>query len=116
MEFTVSRAGTTLVTLHGGADATACDDAGDELADTLASLEADGPVLDWSVDDTDIYEHPTAPFDPYTITVTFTITISVEAEDEATAADIGASVIDDTLATADVETVSYSSPPTASAA
>jgi len=54
MEFAISRSGTTLVTLHGGSDTTACDDATTELADTLESLAAAGTITDWEIDAADV--------------------------------------------------------------
>ncbi|MFD1563747.1 hypothetical protein ACFR99_09325 [Haloarchaeobius amylolyticus] len=116
MEFAVSRTGTTLVTLHGGSDTTACDDATSTLADTLETLAAEGTITDWNVTDADVYEHPTAPFDPYTITLEFTVTVTVEADDTDEATAIGASVIDDALAAAGVESVAYTTSPAATAA
>ncbi|ELZ25160.1 hypothetical protein [Natrinema limicola] len=115
MEFAVSRTGTTLVTLHGGSDTTACDDAMSTLADTLETLAAEGTITDWDVTDADVYEHPTAPFDPYTIALEFSVTVTTEADDEREAAERGASVIDDALATADVTSVAYTTSPAASA-
>ncbi|WP_049926460.1 hypothetical protein [Halopiger goleimassiliensis] len=116
MEFAVSRDVTTLVTLHGGSDTTACDEASDELADGLASLTAAGTVADWDIVDATVHEHPTAPFDPYTITVEFTVTVVVEADDASEAETIGATAIDDALADAGLDGVSYTSAPAASTA
>lgn len=116
MEFAVSRAGTTLVTLHGGSDTTACDEATTTLADNLESLAADGTITDWEIEDAGVYEHPTAPFDPYTITLEFTVTVTVEADDADEATEIGATAIDEALENADVESVTYTSSPAASAA
>lgn len=113
MEFAVSREGTTLVTLHGGSDTTAIDDATEQLADALASLATEGAVVDWEITDAEVHEHPAGPFDPYTISVAFTITVPVEADDAEGATDRGADAIDDLLESADVESVSYTSPPTA---
>ncbi|QCS43570.1 hypothetical protein [Natrinema versiforme] len=115
MEFAVSRAGTTLVTLHGGSDTTACDEATTELAATFESLTAEGPITDWDIADADVYEHLTGPFDPYTIVLEFSVTVVVEADDADEATDRGASAIDEALEDAGVESVSYASPPTASA-
>ncbi|MGQ3411870.1 hypothetical protein ACT4ML_06360 [Natrinema sp. LN54] len=115
MEFAVSRAGTTLVTLHGGSDTTACDEATTELAATFESLTAEGPITDWDIADADVYEHPTGPFDPYTIVLEFSVTVVVEADDADEATERGASAIDEALEDAGVESVSYASPPTASA-
>lgn len=115
MEFAVSRAGTTLVTLHGGSDTTACDEATTELAATFESLTAEGPITDWDIADADVYEHPTGPFDPYTIVLEFSVTVVVEADDADEATDRGASALDEALEDAGVESVSYASPPTASA-
>ena len=116
MEFAVTRDGTTLVTLHGGSDTTACADATDDLAASLESLEADGTVSAWEIDDAEVYEHPTAPFDPYTITVAFTVTVVVEADDADEATELGASAIEAALANADVDSITYTSSPAASAA
>ncbi|WP_193565045.1 hypothetical protein [Natronorubrum aibiense] len=116
MEFAVSREGTTLITLHGGSDTTARDDATEQLAATLERLEDDGTVTAWTIDDADVYEHPTAPFDPYTITLEFSITVVVDADDEETATSIGADAIDDVLESADVKSVTYTSAPATSTA
>ncbi|WP_222919908.1 hypothetical protein [Natrinema sp. SYSU A 869] len=116
MEFAVSRTGTTLVTLHGGSDTTARDEATTTLADTFETLADEETVTDWEIGDATVYEHPTGPFDPYTITLEFAVTVTVEADDADEAAEIGASTIDEALANADVDAVSYTSSPTASAA
>ncbi|QSW97890.1 hypothetical protein [Haloterrigena alkaliphila] len=115
MEFAVSRAGTTRVTLHGGSDTTACDDATDQLAETLETLAADGVIADWEIEDADVYEHPAGPFDPYTITLEFSVTVVVEADDADAATELGADAIDEALADADFDAVSYTSSPAASA-
>lgn len=115
MEFTVSRSGTTLVTLHEGTDTTACDAAVTELTTNLESLEGDERIADWGIEEADVYEHPTAPFDPYTITVGFTVTVMVDADDAQTATEIGASAIAEALETADVDAISYTSAPATSA-
>ncbi|WP_226481191.1 hypothetical protein [Natrinema amylolyticum] len=116
MEFAVSRTGTTLVTLHGGSDTTARDEATTTLADTFETLAAEETITDWEVGDADVYEHPTGPFDPYTIALEFAVTVTVEAADAEDAAEVGASAIDEALADADVDSVSYTSSPTTSAA
>ena len=114
MVFAVSREGTVLVTLHGGSETTARDEATDEFAATLESLAAEGRISDWEIVDADVYEHPTAPFDPYTIAIEFGVTVVVEADDAAEAERLGADRIDAVLEDADVESVSYAAPPTAS--
>ena len=115
MEFAVSRAGTTLVTLHEGTDTTARDEATDELATRLESLAADETISDFEITDATVYEHPTAPFDPYTITVEFTVEVVVDADDDASAEEIGASAIAEALENADVSSISYTSSPAVSA-
>lgn len=114
MEFAVSRDGTTLVTLHGGSDTTACDEATENLASNLETLEADGAIADWTVDDSEVYEHPTAPFDPYTITIEFSVTVVVDADDADAAAAVGADAIDEALENAGVDSITYTSSPAAS--
>lgn len=116
MEFAVSRAGTTRITLHGGSDTTACDDATDQLAENLERLADDGTIADWEIDDADVYEHPTAPFDPYTIALEFSVTVVVDAADADAAAERGAGAIDDALEAAEFDAVSYTSSAAASAA
>ncbi|WP_027119071.1 hypothetical protein [Natronorubrum tibetense] len=115
MEFAVSRDGTTFVTLHGGSDTTARDGATEELATTLEALEADGTIADWSVDDANVYEHPTGPFDPYTVSVAFSVTVAIEADNSEAAAEAGSSAIDEALEAAEVDSVTYTSSPAASA-
>ena len=116
MEFAVSRAGTTRITLHGGSDTTACDEAASKLAGTLESLAERGAIADWEIADANVYEHPTAPFDPYTIALEFTVTVTVEADDADEASEVGANAIDDALGDGGVESVSYTSSPAASVA
>ena len=116
MEFAVTRAGTTHVTLHGGSDTTACDEATEQLAESFERLAAEGTIADWEIDDADVYEHPTAPFDPYTIALEFSVTVVVDAEDADAATERGAGAIDDALETADFDAVSYTSSAAASAA
>ena len=115
MEYAVSREGTTLVTLHNGSDTTATDDATEQLADTLSSLETEGTIADWEITDAEMHEHPAGPFDPYTIAVAFRVTVPVEADDAEEATEHGADAIDELLESADVESVSYTAPPTAAA-
>ncbi|ELY47838.1 hypothetical protein [Natronorubrum bangense] len=115
MEFAVSREGTTLITLHGGSDTTAREEATEQLAAALEHLEAEGTVSAWEIDDASVYEQPTAPFDPYTITLEFSITVVVEADDADEATAIGANAIDDVLEQADVTPITYTSSPAASA-
>lgn len=115
MEFAVSREGTTLVTLHGGSDTTAREDAVAEIEKTFESLAAEGPLVDWAIDGATVREHPTAPFDPYTIAVAFDVVVTVEAEDAEEAGERGAEAIDTALSEAGVESVTYRSSPTASA-
>lgn len=116
MEFAVSRDGTTLVTLHQGTDTTACDGAQTEFAAALEALEDDGTLSDWAITDAEVYEPPTAPFDPYTIAVDFAVTVTVDADDAAAASEIGASRIDDALEAAEAESITFAAPATASAA
>nr|WP_170830982.1 hypothetical protein [Natronobacterium texcoconense] len=115
MEFAVSRDGTALVTLQAGSDTTARTEATTQLETTLETLADEGAITDWAVTDAEVYEPPTAPFDPHTISVAFTVTVTVEADDERRATEAGASEIDDALESADVESVSYTAPPTATA-
>ena len=116
MEYAVSREGTTLVTLHEGTDTTACDAATDDLAGRLESLDGGGELADWSIADAEVYEHPAAPFDPYTIAVGFSVTVTVDADDTDAAEATGANAIEDALERADVDAVSYSAEPVASPA
>ena len=116
MEFAVSRDGTTLVTLHEGTDTTACDAARAEFADALEGLETDGTLSDWAITDVEVYEPPTAPFDPYTVAVDFTVTVTVEADDTAAASEVGANRIADALDAAEAESFTFTTSATASAA
>ena len=116
MNFTVSRDGTTLVTLHEGTDTTACAAATTELRTALESLDGAEALSHWTVDDAEVYEPPNAPFDPYTITVAFTVTVTVDAADVEAAKAIGATAIEEALESADIDAISYSSAPVPSAA
>ncbi len=115
MEFAVSRDGTTLVTLHEGTDTTARDEATDELTARLESIAADGTISAFEITDATVYEHPAAPFDPYTITVEFTVEVVVEAADDADAEELGATAIAEALETAEVGSISYTSSPAVTA-
>ncbi|WP_290817956.1 hypothetical protein [Halovivax sp.] len=116
MEYAVSRDGTTLVTLHEGTDTTACDEATNQLSDTLSALADDGAIADWSIDDADVYEHPAAPFDPYTVSVAFSATVVVDAPDRESAEARGETAIAEALAAAGVDAVEYTSGAAASTA
>ena len=116
MEYAVSLEGTTLVTLHEGTDTTARDEAVSQLTASLEDLETDDAITDWTVTDAEVYEQPTAPFDPYTITVAFAVTVAVEADDGRSAEARGQRAIDDALESAGLDAVSYTSAPSASAA
>ena len=113
MEYAVSRDGTSLVTLHEGSDTTARDEATAQLVSRLEDFE-NGPVTDWAIVDSEVHEPPTGPFDPYTVAVDFTVTVAVEAEDAETAEEVGTEVIDDALASAGVDYVTYTSSPAVS--
>ncbi len=115
MDYTVSRDGATLVTLHEGTDTTACDTARAELSATLRTLQGDDQITDWTIEDADVYEHPAAPFDPYTISVAFTVTVTVDATDLEAATAIGETTIEAALERADVGAVSYTTGPAVSA-
>ncbi|MCU4752684.1 hypothetical protein OB919_11980 [Halobacteria archaeon AArc-curdl1] len=107
MEYAVSREGTTLVTLHEGTDTTACSAAAEKLSEQLAALESSVSVEEWSVIETDVYEHPAAPFDPYTVVATFRMTIAVDADTESEAAERGAVTIDRMLEAGPLESITY---------
>ena len=116
MDYDVSLEGTTLVTLHAGSDTTARDDATDQLTASLEELEADDAIADWVVTDAEVYEHPAAPFDPYTVAVAFAVTVTVEADDLEAAKARGEVAIDEALESADFDAVTYTSAPYATAA
>ena len=116
MEYAVSLEGTTLVTLHEGTDTTARDEAVSQLGTSLAELAAENAIADWEIGDAEVYEHPTAPFDPYTVTVAFAVTVVIEADDAAAAEAGGADAIDDALESGGLDAVSYTAGPTASTA
>ncbi|AGB32954.1 hypothetical protein C488_09906 [Natrinema pellirubrum DSM 15624] len=112
MSFAVSHAGTTHLTLHGGSDTTACNEAEAELAEALEALVAAGRLTDWEIADADVYEHPTAPFDPYTIALEFAVTVTVDADDADAAAEEGMAAIEAALAGTDAEPNDDASSPT----
>ena len=116
MEYAVSLEGTTLVTLHEGTDTTARDEAVSQLGTSLAELAAENAIADWEIGDAEVYEHPTAPFDPYTIAVTFAVTGVVEADGPGAAEAIGERAIDEALESAGLDGLAYTSAPSASAA
>ncbi|MFC6716778.1 hypothetical protein ACFQGT_17005 [Natrialbaceae archaeon GCM10025810] len=116
MNYAVTRDATTLVTLHGGSDTTARDEAVSDLAAVFEELADDGTIDDWTIETAEVYEHPTAPFDPYTIAVSFAVTVTVEADDPDAAADRGADAIDDALEAAGIDSIRYGSAPAASVA
>lgn len=107
MEYAVSRKGTTLVTLHEGTDTTACSAAAEKLSEQLAALESSVSVEEWAILETDVYEHPAAPFDPYTVVATFRITVAVDADSESAATERGAVAIDRVLEDGPLESITY---------
>lgn len=112
--FTVSRTGRSLVTLHEGTDTTARSEATAQLSDTLEELATSTAISDWAVGDAEVYEHPAAPFDPYTVAVEFTVTVTVTADDAVSAESIGTNAIDDALESAGIDGVSYAAAPVVS--
>ena len=113
MEYAVTRTGSSLVTLHEGTDTTARDAAVDQLADRLDSRSSER-IDDWSITDATVYEHPSAPFDPYTVQVGFEVAVTVEATDAEAAERAGSAVIEETLAELELDAVSYTSSPAVS--
>ncbi|RQG92259.1 hypothetical protein [Natrarchaeobius chitinivorans] len=116
MEYAVTRAGRTLVTLHGGSDTTARDEAREQFQEVLAHLEDDGGISEGEITDTEVYEQPTAPFEPYTVALEFTATTVVDAADDDRAAEIGSERIAETFASVDIDGVSFTSSPVVSSA
>lgn len=115
MEFSVLREGTVLVTLHSGSDTTACDEATDEFAADSRVARRRG--TDCRLDDGRCrrLRTPDGTVRPIHDRVEFSTTV-VEAVDASEAEQLGADTIDTILEDADVESVPYSTPPTASAA
>lgn len=107
MEFAVSRTGTTLITLHDGTDTTAKDAAIEQLESTLATLTASSDIESWSIDEATVYEHPAAPFDPFTISVTFSVTVPVEGHELEEAEARGVEVIEAVLDQSDVDSITF---------
>lgn len=115
MEYVVTRNGTTLVTVHEDTGTTARKLARSEIDATLGALADDDDIAAWTIDTVDVYEPPTAPFEPYTVSVSFSVTVSVSASDASAAEREGAAVIDDVLAGANVDGISYTSAPASTA-
>lgn len=115
MEYAVSRDGTALVTLHGGSETTARDEARSNVAASLESLATTGELADWEIASTSVHEHPTAPFEPYTFAISFRVAVTVDAADPTNAAERGVGAIDDALASAGIESVEYTSSASTSA-
>lgn len=111
-EYAVIRDGTALVTLHGGSETTARSEALDDLKRDLETLASDGVIEEWAVGDDGVYEHPTAPFEPYTIAIDVSVTVVVEAGNEREASERGANAVDSALADAGANDVSYDESPT----
>ncbi|AHF98570.1 hypothetical protein HALLA_06635 [Halostagnicola larsenii XH-48] len=113
MTYTVSREVRTLVTLHEGTDTTARDEAATELAETLESLTETEDIHIADGLETAVYEHPAAPFDPYTVAVSFRAVVDVDADSAADANARGAAIIENVLERSSLESISYPSPATA---
>lgn len=114
MWYSVVRDGTLRLTLQEGTDTTACAAATDELAGTLAELVETGALTGWEIRSTTVFEHPTAPFEPYTIELSFSARVTVEAETTDAALDRGEASIDAALERAGVEPTSDGAPTVAS--
>lgn len=112
MSYTVSREVRTLVTLHEGTDTTARDEAAAELAGTLELLTETAEIRIEDGLETAVYEHPAAPFDPYTVSVSFRAVVGVDADSAADANARGAAIIENVLDRSSLESISYPSPPT----
>ncbi|KDE60098.1 hypothetical protein EL22_10975 [Halostagnicola sp. A56] len=116
MTYTVSREVRTLVTLHEGTDTTARSEAASQLVTTLESLAETTAIRTNGSLETAVYEHPAAPFDPYTVSVSFRAVVDVEAAEAASAAEAthrGAAIIEDVFERSSLESVSYPSDATA---
>ncbi len=112
MTYTVSREGTTLITLHEGTDTTACRAAAGELEARFVDQEA---IAEWTVVDTDVFEGPAAPFDPYTIAVSFAVSVAVDTDDKGAAKTQGTTAIETALADAGLESITYTNAASAKA-
>lgn len=112
MTYTVSREVRTLVTLHEGTDTTARNEAETELVETLESLPETEEVRIEDGLETAVYEHPAAPFDPYTVAVSFRAVVDVDADSVADANARGATIIENSFERSSLESVSYPSPAT----
>ncbi len=112
MTYTVSREGTTLITLHEGTDTTACRAAAAELEARFADQ---GAIAEWTVVGADVFEGPAAPFDPYTIAVNFAVSVAVDADDEGAAKTQGTAAIESALADTDLESITYTNAASAKA-
>lgn len=112
MAYTVSREVRTLVTLHEGTDTTARDEAASQLAETLESLAETTDIRLEDGLETAVYEHPAAPFDPYTIEGSFRAVVDVDADSTADATDRAAAIIERSFERSSLESVSYPTPAT----
>ncbi|SEH12758.1 hypothetical protein SAMN04487967_0951 [Natronorubrum sediminis] len=111
MEVTVSRTGRCRWTLHSGSETTAREDARKELA---TGLEEQDEISDWEIGSVEVDEHPTAPFEPYTIAFDVSVTVEIDVGEREAAAEIGADTIDDVLERAGVDGVTYTAEATVS--
>jgi len=111
VNYTVTREGRTLLTLHEGTDTTACHAA---VVDLESRVDAMGSVTDWTITDVAVFEGPVGPFDPYTIEATFSVRVTVSADGRAEAKTAGETAIAAALTEGNLESITYESEPTVS--
>lgn len=81
--YRVMRCVQAVLTVNAATDGAAFSKAREELAHSLETLSSNVEIDER---ETKVYEHPTAPFEPYRVSIHVDVTVTLEAADEETAA------------------------------
>lgn len=104
--YEVSRTVETVATGRASTTNTAKTESAASVAEAIAAGGGDA-LADVETEALDVYEFPSAPFEPYRITVRATIAVHVEADGERDAIDRGGEVIEELLSASDLDGWEY---------
>jgi len=104
--YTVRRGFETVATCNASGTSTAESAAESSVRATVEAAAGDA-LADLSVEAVDVYEFPSAPFEPFKITVRGILAVTVEADGPDQAPEAGSTVIDDALSAADLDGWEY---------
>lgn len=104
--YEVSRTVETVATGRASTTNTAKTESASKVAEAIATAGGE-ELVDVDTEALDVYEFPSAPFEPYRVTVEATVTVHVEGDGECDAIDRGGEVIEGILAASDLDGWEY---------